>query len=269
MMVTDSLIKAFQTKILLWYTKQKRDLPWRKTTDPYRILLSEVMLQQTQVDRVIGYYERFLLTYPTMDALAKADTKTLLSLWSGLGYNNRALRLRACAQELCKHSSVPRAFPSTEEELCALPGIGPYTARAVLSFAFNKEVPVIDTNIRRVLIHELGLAEEISKSDLESVARSCVPKGKSCIWHNALMDYGALVLTAKKTGIAPLSKQSTFAGSTRQVRGAILRHLLAKEKESFAVLKKQYAHSKFDAIIEKLLKETLVVKEGRNIYLSK
>lgn len=264
-MVSSARIKAFQKKVLSWYQKHGRTLPWRRTTDPYRILLSEIMLQQTQVDRVLGHYRRFLKAFATKKKLASADTRTLLSLWSGLGYNSRALRLRACAQELMRR----RSFPSTEKELCTFPGIGPYTARAVLAFAFNKKTAVIDTNVRRVLIHELKLDQKITGRELETIALACVPRGQSRIWHNALMDYGALKLTAKQTGIPPLSKQSVFKGSTRQVRGAIVRHLLQHKKESAATLKRKYAHSSFDDILKKLLQEGIVRRDRDRILLSR
>ena len=214
-------IKTFQEKILSWYKQNKRDLPWRKTKDPYAILVSETMLQQTQVDRVIGYYLKFLKKFPSFEKLAKAQKKTLLSYWSGLGYNNRVLRLQQLAQVVIKEHKGK--LPRTEEVLLSLPGIGPYTATAVLAFAFNKDVAVVDTNIRRVFIHELKLKKNISAEALRETALATVPKGKSCIWYNALMDYGAMKQTARKTGIKPLSRQSKFEGSDRQVRGQIVR----------------------------------------------
>jgi len=250
-----------QEKILSWYKNNQRDLPWRKTTDPYRILISEVMLQQTQVDRVIPYYERWLKKFPTIKHLTRARKPTLLKLWSGLGYNSRALRLQQLAKEVVlKHNG---SIPNNEEILLSLPGIGPYTAHAILAFAFNKAVPVLDTNIRRVLIHELKLNNDINTDALKEIALSLVPKNKSCIWHNALMDYGALVLTAKSTGIKPLSKQPTFKGSTREVRGNIMKYLIKHKSEKQATLKKQYPHVKFQTIVEKMQKDGLIVlKKG-------
>ncbi len=257
-------VKQVQQKILDWYKKNKRELPWRNTTDPYQILISEVMLQQTQVDRVIPYYLRFLKKYPKIQDLAKSEKKGLLSLWSGLGYNSRALRLKTFAEVIVHKGS---SFPETYEELIDSPGIGPYTANAILAFAYNKEVPVIDTNIRRVLIHELNLDENISSKKLEKIAMQMVPKGKSRIWHNAIMDYGALYVTAKKTGIGPISKQSMFKGSTRSIRGKILRHLLQNKSESISALKKLYPHQEFDVIINKMLKERLIIKQEEKIFL--
>tara|TARA_Y100000310_G_scaffold172170_1_gene172282 strand:- start:4342 stop:5112 length:771 start_codon:yes stop_codon:yes gene_type:complete len=218
---------VFQKKILSWYSKNKRDLPWRKTTDPYKILVSEVMLQQTQVDRVIPYYTKWLEEWPDVKSLAKADTHKLLSLWSGLGYNNRALRLRKLCEFLVEKNNGE--MPRQKDVLLSLPGIGPYTAGAIMAFAYNKEVAVVDTNIRRVFIHELKLKEDISPEELEKIALGVVPKGKSCIWYNALMDYGALFKTARKTGIESVSKQGKFEGSDRELRGEIIKRLV-KEK---------------------------------------
>lgn len=251
-----------QEKILEWYSKNKRDLPWRRTKDPYAILVSEVMLQQTQVDRVISKYLAWMEAFPTLNALATADKRKVLLLWSGLGYNNRALRLQKLAQTL-KDGELPK----TEEELLKLPGIGPYTARAILAFAFNKEVAVIDTNIRRVLIHELGLSEDISLKELEKIALDLVPKGKSCIWHNALMDYGAMEKTARKTGVKSLSKQSKFEGSERQVRGRILKKLLSEKKVSIEELREMFFHENFDVILEGMRKEGILRVEKNEAFL--
>jgi len=262
-MVSERKVRQFQEKILCWYKINKRDLPWRKTKDPYKILVSEIMLQQTQVDRVIDYYKRFLKELPNLKALAKADKRTLLELWSGLGYNNRVLRLQKLAQALHK-----RKIPNKEEELISLPGIGPYTAHAVMAFAFNKEVPVMDTNIRRVLIHELKLHQDISIQGLKNIALAVIPKGKSCIWHNALMDYGATVLTARKTGIKPLSKQSKFEGSDRQVRGTIVKLLLKEKKLSIAKLKKEFDEEKVSRVLNKMEKEEIIKRTKSSISLS-
>lgn len=264
-MVTEQQKQAFQKKVLDWYAENKRDLPWRTTTDPYAILVSEMMLQQTQVDRVIPYYLRFMSTFQDFQALANADKKLLLEHWSGLGYNNRVLRLQKLAQTLI---AVNTPFPQTEEELLALPGIGPYTAAAVLAFAFNQPAVVIDTNIRRVLIAEFQLAEDTPLEKLKKLAKELIPRWKSCLWHNALMDYGALQATARKTGISSLSKQSKFEGSERQVRGKIVKHLLKESAASVKSLEELYPHSKFSVIVEKLEREGVIVCRGEIISFS-
>jgi len=253
-------MNRFQNKILTWYKQNKRDLPWRETTNPYYILVSEIMLQQTQVDRVIPYYIRFLKKFPTLERLARAQKPTLLKYWSGLGYNNRILRLQKLAQVVIKEKEGK--IPKTVEELIELPGIGPYTADAVMAFAFNKDVPVMDTNIRRVLIHELKLKEDLSLEEMKEIALKNVPKGKSCIWHNALMDYGATKATARATGIESLSKQGTFEGSDRQIRGAIIK-LLLKEKSISVSKLKDFDQKQLIRVIEKMKQEEIITQKAK------
>ena len=250
--------KQLQSKILSWYKVHKRDLPWRKTSDPYKILVSEIMLQQTQVDRVIPKYLAFLKAFPSINALASAKTGDVLTLWSGLGYNARAIRLQKTAQVITK--DFKGKFPKDRDVLLTLPGVGPYTANAVLSFAFNLPFPCIDTNIRRILLHELQLPESTSITKLYSIAESLIPKNKSCIWHNALMDYGSSVLTAKKTGIKALTKQSKFLHSRRWYRGQIMKIVVKEKKISLNKLSKLLKKEKtfLVSILDELQKEKLV-----------
>jgi len=260
-------ITAFQKKILSFYAKHKRDLPWRKTKDPYKILVSEVMLQQTQVDRVIPFFLRWLKNFPTVEDLAKGDSQKVLALWSGLGYNNRALRLQKLARAVLEEHNGK--LPQSYEKLTKLPGIGEYTANAILAFAFNKSVPVMDTNIRRVLIHEFNLQEDTSLEELKKIAFACIPKNKSCMWHNALMDYGATIMTAKKTGIKPLSQQGKFAGSDREVRGFVVRELLKVKKLSLTEIKKKFPDKDINAILKKMHDDYLVTVKGNSVMLRK
>ena len=229
-------IKAMQKKILAWYGKNRRNLPWRYTTNPYHVLLSEIMLQQTQVGRVIGKYRLFTRKYSRIEDLANASTADLIKDWSGLGYNRRVIFLQKCAKVTV--SEYNGQLPNVYEALLGLPGIGPYTAAAICSFAYNQEIPCIDTNIRRVLLHELSLPESTSQKELYEMAKECIPKGKSRIWHNALMDYGAVVLTAHKTGIKPLGRQPRFAGSRRFYRGQVIKLLHAGKRVHIGTLKK-------------------------------
>ncbi len=247
-----------QKKILMWYKENKRDLPWRKTTNPYFILLSEVMLQQTQVDRVIRKYELFTKKYPKLNDLAIANTAELIKDWSGLGYNRRIINLQKCAWAVT--NDYKGVMPQDYESLLVLPGIGPYTAAAICAFAYNKEIPCIDTNIRRVLMHELGLKQDISQNELRKIAKTSIPRGKSCVWHNSLMDYGSAVLTVKKTGIKPLGKQPKFEGSRRYYRGQVLKILKENKQVTIHILKKTFAkeEDEIKGILKDLERDGLV-----------
>lgn len=209
-------------------TRGRHELPWRKTRDPYKILVSEIMLQQTQVERVIPYYKRFVAKYPNARALAKASLADVLRVWQGLGYNRRAKMLHMAAKEIAKYG-----FPKNMKALQELPGVGPYTARAVAAFAFNHDTTVVETNIRTAIIHHFfPKHSKISDAHIEKVLVKAHPKGRSREWHSALMDYGSHL---KRSGIrvnkksAHYVKQTPFTGSMREVRGAILRALASKE----------------------------------------
>ena len=216
----------FRRIVRAHYRKEGRhDLPWRKTRDPYRILVSEVMLQQTQVERVKPYYQGWMKKFPTSKALAKASLGEVLKSWQGLGYNRRGKALHEAAKVITKLGR----FPQSALELEALPGVGPYTARAVLAFAYNADVIFIETNIRTAVTHHFFPKRKIvDDKDVLKVLERVHPKGQSQEWYAALMDYGAHLkrsgvrLNARAKGYA---KQSTFAGSDRQARGAILKEL--------------------------------------------
>lgn len=265
MEITPSRRHSFQKKVLDFYVKRGRTLPWRQTTDPYNIWVSEVMLQQTQVERVLPYYSSWLEKFPTVEALARGESSEVLRLWSGLGYNSRALRMRQCAKEIIQRFSGE--FPRSEADLRSLPGIGPYTARAILSFAHNEEVPVIDTNIRRIFIYVFSLPEKIPEGELESIARSLIPKGRSRDWHNALMDYGALELTSRKTGIKPRSQQSVFKGSDREVRGWVLKQLVRGERLRSSEVSKRFPEKETTKIISEMAAQGLIRKDGAQLFL--
>ena len=224
----EARVAELRARLLSWYAANGRDLPWRRTRDPYAVLVSEVMLQQTQVPRVVPTFEAFVDAYPTLERLAEAALADVLRRWRGLGYNNRAERLWRCAR-LCvarRRAGRPAELPATFEELVALPGVGPYTARAVMVFARNADLAAVDANVRRVLTHELELPQDLPDTALQAVADEVLPRGRSRDWHNALMDYGSLVLTSKVTGIAPRTRQGAFEGSRRWFRSRLLRSLL-------------------------------------------
>lgn len=193
-------IEAVREHLLSWFEANRRDLPWRHTRDPYRILVSEVMLQQTQVDRVIPYYERFLDRFPTVEALAEAPTSEVIRLWSGLGYNRRAVNLQRTAQAVVERFAGQ--FPSDIDALKSLPGIGPYTAGAIACFAFELDSAFIDTNMRRV-IHRLFAGPELpepalNEREIIELATKLVPPGDGWRWNQALIEFGALQCTARK-----------------------------------------------------------------------
>ena len=225
-----------------------RDLPWRRTYDPYAIWISEVMLQQTQVSRVDGRWQRWLERFPTVDALAAAAPSDVLEEWQGLGYNRRALSVHRAAQAISEAGGV---FPQDPKELVKLPGIGPATAAGIRAFAFNLHGVYLETNVRTVFLHELyPQAEGVPDSELvplveltcpasvagaaDAVATELTPRS----WYYALLDYGAYL---KKTIPNPSRrskshvKQSRFEGSHRQKRAELLRVLLAHKDEGGAV----------------------------------
>lgn len=221
-------IAAFRRKIWRFYARHRRRLPFRDTDDPYNIVVAEFMLQQTQAERVIPKYQAWLAKWPTWAALARAGHRDLLTMWSGLGYNRRAVYLGRLANVVVDHFGG--CLPDDPDILLTLPGIGPYTAHAVLIFAFNRPLVTIDTNIRRVLIHEFGLAADTAKSDLENLARRLLPRGRSRDWHNALMDYSRVGLPARLPTAPPVDKQKPFRGSRRQIRGEIIRRLTVSSR---------------------------------------
>ncbi len=257
--LTKERFSEFQKCIFDWWSENKRELPWRDKPTPYNVLISEVMLQQTQVSRVIAKFHEFLENFPDIESLANADTKHLLQVWRGLGYNRRALWLREAAQQIAERDS----FPATQEDLRELKGIGPYTSRSILIFAFNQDLAAVDTNIRRVLIAEGFADEEMSENELQSIAEKLLPKGRSTDWHNALMDYGSAVLTSSKTGIQPKSTQTKFKGSSRHLRGEILKVLTSSDiitKENLIDLVDfdNLQEVSFDEVLEQLIDEGFI-----------
>jgi A/G-specific adenine glycosylase len=191
---------VFTRKLLAWWSRAARDLPWRRTRDPYRVLVSEFMLQQTQVSRVEEYYPRFLARFPDLETLAAAPARAVREEWEGLGYYARARNLHQLAKQV---SGVGCQVPDDPEELLKLPGIGPYTAGAIASFAYEKPVPAVDTNVsrvlRRVFLGTNGLRSTYSGRVL-ALAHALVPKNGKRAWkfNQAVMELGALICVARK-----------------------------------------------------------------------
>lgn len=264
MRIAQKEIKPFQKKILRWYTKNKRDLPWRETREPYHILVSEVMLQQTQVSRVIPKFEAWLKELPTIDHLARASVTDVLRLWSGLGYNRRALYLKKAAETVVK--DYHGQFPRDEETLRKISVIGEYTARALLCFAFNEQVAVVDTNIRKVLTHAFFKGEPPENRELQTIAEEILPRGMAYEWNQALMDYARLEMAGEKV---PIPKQSKFIGSNRYYRGKTIKYLLQHKKLSLSQLVTLLGKEEgfLQEILEGLIKDGLVKRNGKNISL--
>lgn len=230
-------ISHLRDDLLAWYRTNARDLPWRRTRDPYRILVSEVMLQQTQVDRVIPKYRQFLDAFPTLAALAAASTAEVIRRWSGLGYNRRAVNLQRAAQAVIElHDGQ---MPSDRAQLRALPGIGPYTAGAIACFAFEQDVGFFDTNIRRVL-HRLLLGpeyprERVTTRQLQSLADHLVPEGNGYEWNQALMEFGAVQCTARRPSCltCPLQAHCAAFPEIQTVIAGLPKGTRKKQEESF------------------------------------
>lgn len=236
--------EQFVELVRSWWPEVARDLPWRASRNPWEIVVSEVMAQQTQVDRVIAKWELFLARFPTVEAAAAASAGELIELWDGLGYNRRALNLHRCAQVVvADHDGV---FPRSLSDLLGLPGIGPYTARAILAFAFEDDVAVVDTNVGRVLARFTGTT--LTPRAAQEMADQLVPKGAGWEWNQAVLDFGAMVCAKRSpqcstcpaqrvcgwagegpdpaVGTAGAGKaQTRFAGSDREARGALVREL--------------------------------------------
>lgn len=271
MNLSERQIAGFQNFVLSYFTSYGRNFPWRETYDPYSILVSELMLQQTQTDRVIPKYLAFLRVFPNVEALANSTLPEVLSLWQGLGYNRRAKYLLRLAQEVT--SKYHGIFPSIENELQALPGIGSYTASAIMAFAFNKPTMVIETNIRTVFIyHFFPESVDISDKQIIPIIEMTQDKNNPRIWYWALMDYGARL---KKLFPNPnrkskhYTKQSKFEGSNRQVRGLILKMLLSAPLSKSALIAQIPREVEIsEHIIAGLLAEGFIIERNNKLVLA-
>lgn len=230
--------QRIRTALLAWYDREHRSFPWRGLTDPYAVLVSEVMLQQTQAARIAERFPRFMARFPTADALAAAPAADLLAEWSGLGYNRRALALQRAAGVVARDG-----WPTTVAELVRLPGVGPYTARAVASLAFDVPAGVVDTNVRRWLVRRLAVTD--APAELQRAADAlaiAAPNGRAADWTHATMEFGASVCRSRhprcgacpvaegcpSRGVAapvPVARQAPLRGSDRAWRGAVVRQL--------------------------------------------
>jgi A/G-specific adenine glycosylase len=218
-------IRKFHTRLLKWFIHHGREFPWRGISDPYRILVSEIMLQQTQVSRILLKYHKFLHRFPSLQALARARQRDVVVAWRGLGYNNRAVRLRRFAEAV--YGLHGGKIPNDYDALAALPGIGKYTANALLSAAFGEQVPVVDVNVRRFLSRTfwtMRSAREVqSDKKIWQLAAALLPDGKAYTWNQALMDFGSTMCTSRQPRcaecpVATLCKSRASMGRTSSPR---------------------------------------------------
>jgi A/G-specific adenine glycosylase len=264
-------IREFRERVYDYYRSHGRDLPWRNTDDPYRILISEIMLQQTQVARVIGKYERFIRAFPDIESVAGAPLRNILTLWQGLGYNRRALALKKAAQIVVAHYGG--RIPSSIESLKALPGIGGVTAHAICVFAFNEPMVFIETNVRTVFIHHFfGNSTDVEDGEILPLVAQTLDPGNPRIWYYALMDYG--VALKKRHGnpsrrSARYRRQSPFKGSNRQIRGMILQALLrtAGLSEDMIVERLPFGAEAVKRGLKQLEREGLILEKGGHISI--
>ena len=268
-------ISGFQDMLRDYYGRHGRDLPWRQaetdgTFNPYKILVSEIMLQQTQVPRVIPKYAAFLERFPSLLSLAEAEQGEVLRLWSGLGYNRRARYLHQAAQTI--HKEYQGKAPLILNTLTKLPGIGKNTAGAILAYAYNEPVLFVETNIRSVYIHHFfNDRNDVSDAEILEVLRMTLDTKDVRGFYWALMDYGTY-LKAHHGNAARKSKhytrQSAFVGSKRQIRGIVLK-LLTEDDRSLAELKQAIDDGRLEGVLADLTKEKLIRnKDERTFSLS-
>lgn len=272
------MLSSPQLRTLLYIHAQKvnRQLPWRDTTDPYKILVSEIMLQQTQAERVIPKYLAFIQEFPDFKTLATAPLPKLLAAWQGLGYNRRALSLQKAAREVVE--KYQGKLPPDPKLLEELPGIGPATAASIVVYAFNLPFVFIETNVRTVFIHLFfNNKTGVTDQELLPLVTKMIPPKEARRWYNALMDYGVMLKKEFKNPSrksAHHTKQSRFTGSSRQVRGTILALLTKKSPRTLGELSQQLATlpqatpKTVNTLLVQLEKEGFLKKVGNKISLS-
>jgi len=265
-------ILEFQQMILSYYNNYGREMAWRNTTDPYLILVSEIMLQQTQVERVKIKFPEFIAAFPDFASLAVAPLDKVLTVWQGMGYNRRAIALQKCAVRVIhEYCGI---LPADVDILTTFPGIGRATASSIAAFAFNLPVVFIETNIRRVFIHFfISGTDTVNDADLLPIVEQALYQKNPRVWYWALMDLGSAL---KKTVPNPnrrsvhYSKQSPFEGSDREIRGTIIRMLLAEpgmsEKQLLAIRIEDPARIK--KILAVLISEGFIVKQKNRFFLA-
>ncbi len=270
--LTAAAVHRFRRHLYRFFHEQGRQMPWRTTTDPYHILVSEIMLQQTQVERVALKYEAFIAAFPDVRSLARAPLRDVMARWQGLGYNRRALALQRIAQMVV--TEFDGRLPASVETLRTFPGIGAATAGALAAFAFNQPVVFIETNIRRVFLHCFFPGQNrVRDREILPLVDQTLDRKQPRPWYYALMDYGAML---KRTTPNPNrrsahhQRQAPFADSDRQIRGLILKALLSSPALSVAELVKAVGKSpaRTTGIIPRLIKEGLLEQEGGRLRIA-
>lgn len=265
---------AFRTLLSGWYRIHGRhDLPWRKTRDPYRILMSEIMLQQTQVSRVREKYRKLLAAFPTIAALDRAPLGRVLALWQGMGYNRRAVHLKRMARRVM--AECGGRIPDDPEALKRLPGIGPATAGAVAAFAFGKRVAFLETNIRRAYLHcFFPHRRRVRDHEILRVIRRTLPRRNIREWYYAIMDYGAAALKGipnPNRSSAHYTRQPPFHGSRRELRGRILASLTTGRTRRIPALQRRIGRDApapaFRALLKTMQGEGLIAIKGARVSL--
>ena len=265
MRLSSSEVGAFREQVWEYYRQAGRRMPWRDDPSPYRVLVSELMLQQTQVSRVVPKFETFMYTCDSFASLANVPLSTVLELWSGLGYNRRAKYLHQTAR-IVVHD-YDGLLPSSRDELIKLPGVGTNTAGAILAYAYNRPVVFIETNIRTVYFHHFYAdhADQVSDKQLETLVEQTLDRDNPREWYWALMDYGAFL---KKTVGGRLSssshyvKQTPLKGSAREMRGRILRALITGKQDEQLLRETVLWDERFEPALAALSREGLIEKTG-------
>jgi len=269
--LTAGEVAAFRKEVRRHFQRQGRDLSWRRDRTPYRVFVSEIMLQQTQVGRVTEKFPFFLAVFTDFASLAAADTRRLLSVWKGMGYNRRALSLRDAAKMIVKQFGG--TLPAAPESLDTLPGVGKATAASIAVFAFNRPVAFIETNVRRVFIHRFFKDRtDVHDDEIMPLVERTIDRKRPAAWYDALMDYGAALakdVPNPNRRSSHYQRQSPFAGSARQKRGAILGLLVgrtAMDREKIARVLK-IGRKQLLALLEGLEREGFIVGDAKKVRI--
>jgi A/G-specific adenine glycosylase len=270
--LTPQAVAEFRNRVYEHFRRSGREMPWRHTDDPYRILVSEIMLQQTQVQRVETKYQEFIAAFPDFPSLARAHLSEVLRVWQGMGYNRRAMALQKTARRVV--TAYDGRLPESEETLRTFPGIGAATAGAIVAFAFNKPTVFLETNIRRVFLHFFFPGKEgVRDSEILPLIEKTLDRKNPRHWYYALMDYGARL---KKEAENPnrrsahYARQFPFEGSDRQIRSLILKTLLAKPRLLMSQLLEAVGKGtkRTGRIVDQLAGEGFLVREGDLVWIS-